>query len=66
MRGTRIQMFTFGEEWLGEFGNAKGMEDDQFMVPVSLAFDSTDLLYLTDEVLNEVKVFDGDGNFVRR
>ena len=65
-RGTRIQVFTFDEDWLGEFGNGKGMGDDQFMVPVSMAFDSTDLLYLTDEVLNEVKVFDSEGNFVRR
>ncbi len=65
-RGTRIQIFTFDEEWLGEFGDGKGMGDDQFMVPVSMAFDSADLLYLTDEVLNEVKVFDSEGNFARR
>ena len=64
--GTRIQICTFEEEFLGEFGSGKGTGDDQFMVPVAMAFDSNDLLYLTDEVLNEVKVFDTEGNFVRR
>ena len=64
--GTRIQICTFEEEYLGEFGMGKGTADDQFKVPVSMAFNSQDLLYLTDEVLNEIKVFDSDGNFVDR
>ena len=38
--GTRIQICTFEEEFLGEFGNGKGTGDDQFMVPVAMAFDS--------------------------
>ena len=62
----RIQVCTFEEEFLGEFGGRKGAADDQFMLPVAIAFDSNDLLYLTDEDLNEVKVFDTEGNFVRR
>jgi DNA-binding beta-propeller fold protein YncE len=65
-RGTRIQVCTFDEEWLGEFGEGNGTGDNQFMVPVAIAFDSNDLLYVTDEELNEVKVFESDGNFVRR
>ena len=65
-KGTRIQICTLDEEYLGEFGRGKGTDDDQFMVPVSMAFDSQDMLYLTDEALNEVKVFDNTGNFIRR
>jgi DNA-binding beta-propeller fold protein YncE len=64
--GTRIQICTLDEEYLGEFGSGKGTGDDQFMVPVAMAFDSQDMLYLTDEALNEVKVFDNTGNFIRR
>ena len=30
-RGTRIQVFTFDEDWRGECGNGKGRGDDQFM-----------------------------------
>ena len=65
-KGTRIQICTFEEQWLGEFGDGKGTGDDQFMVPVAIDFDSNDLLYVTDEVLNEIKVFDSQGNFVKR
>ena len=64
--GTRIQICTLDEEYLGEFGNGRGTGDDQFMVPVAMAFDSQDMLYLTDEALNEVKVFDNTGSFIRR
>ena len=38
--GTRIQICTFEEEYLGEFGRGKGMADGQFKVPVSMAFNS--------------------------
>ena len=65
-KGNRIQICTFEEEWLGEFGNGRGTDDDQFMVPVTIAFDSNDLLYVTDEVLNEIKVFDSEGKFIKR
>ena len=57
--GNRIQICTFDEEWLGEFANGT------LAKPVSIAFDSTDRLYLTDEVLNEIKVFDSEGQPVR-
>ena len=59
-KGMRIQICTFDEDWLGEFGNGT------FERPVSMAFDGRDLLYLTDEILNEIKVFDNEGNLVRK
>ena len=66
VRGIRIQICTFDEDWLGEFSTGPGTGDDQFKVPVCMAFDAHDNLYVTDEVLNEVKVFDSQGNFVKR
>ena len=60
---TRIQICNFEEEWLGEF---TGPGDHPFGMPVSMAFDDRDLLYVTDDALNEIKVFDSEGNFVRR
>ncbi len=65
-RGIRIQICTFDEDWLGEFSTGPGDGDDQFRVPVCMAFDADDNLYVTDEALNEVKVFDSDGNFIRK
>ena len=65
-RGIRIQICTFDEDWLGEFSAGPGDGDDQFRVPVCMAFDAQDNLYVTDESLNEVKVFDSRGNFVRK
>ena len=65
-RGIRIQICTFDEDWLGEFSTGPGDGDDQFRVPVCMAFDGSDRLYVTDESLNEVKVFDNAGNFVAR
>ena len=65
-RGIRIQICTFDEDWLGEFSTGPGDGDDQFRVPVCMAFDAHDNLYVTDEALNEVKVFDSQGNFLRK
>ena len=65
-RGIRIQICTFDEDWLGEFSTGPGTGDDQFKVPVCMAFDGEDRLFVTDEALNEVKVFDSQGNFLQK
>ena len=65
-RGIRIQICTFDEDWLGEFSTGPGTGDDQFKVPVCMAFDAEDRLYVTDEVLNQVKVFDSQGSFLSK
>ena len=65
-RGIRIQICTFDENWLGEFSTGPGTDDDQFRVPVCMAFDAHDDLYVTDEALNEVKVFDSQGRFLKK
>lgn len=56
----RISMCTVDEEFLGEFG-AGGTGPGEFWWPSSLAFDSRDRLYVTDEALNRVTVFSATG-----
>ena len=64
--GKRIGKCTFEEEYfLGEFGSF-GEEEGQFTWPNSLAVDSSSQVYVTDEWLNRVSVFDPDGNFLRQ
>ena len=56
----RISMCTVDEEFLGEFGTG-GTNSGEFWWPSSLAFDSRDRLYVTDEALNRVTVFSTTG-----
>ena len=63
--GLRIQICTFDDDWLGEFKAGPDDGKGPFKVPVCMAFDSYDNLYVTDESLNVVKVFDNQGSFVR-
>ena len=58
--GVRIQIFTFDDEWIEEFG------EEDFRIPVCLSFDADDNIYITDEALNEVKVFDLNGKFLNK
>ena len=63
--GKRIGRCTFEEEYfLGEFGSF-GEEEGQFTWPNSLVVDSEGQVYVTDEWLHRVTVYDGDGNFLR-
>ena len=64
--GTRIQYFTFNEEWLGEFGNSGGGDNIGFVRPVCAAFDKLHNLYITDEATDEIKVFTQDGQFTEK
>lgn len=67
--GTRIGIYTIGtvpgdEEWVGEFsryGDAPG----QLIWPAGIALDGQGNVYVTDEWMNRVSVFDKDGNFLR-
>ena len=61
---TRIQYFTLNEKWLGEFGhNEVGLE--RLSRPVAMAFNSNQILFVTDEASDEIKLFDSEGNFIR-
>ena len=54
-----------GEEELitefGKYGNSPG----QFIWPAGVAVDSQGLVYVTDEWLNRVSVYDADGKFLK-
>ena len=64
--GTRVQMFDFDEDWFGEFGNGRGTGPNNFMIPVSMAFDSNDRLHITDQGIGEIKVFDSAGTPIKQ
>ena len=61
--GKRVAKCTIDEEdFLGEFGSF-GTEDGQFTWPNSLAIDRGGDVYVSDEWLHRVSVFDSDGIF---
>ena len=67
--GQRIGKVTLGsqtgeEEYLDEFSRY-GSEEGQLIWPAGIAVDSQGQVYVTDEWMNRVSVFDGDGNFLR-
>ena len=59
----RVSMCKVDHEYLGEFGSG-GTEPGQFWWPSSLAFDSHDRLYVADEALNRITVFDNQGQLL--
>ncbi len=60
----RIGICNLDEDYLGEFGNGYGAGDGQFVWPVSMAFDSQERLYVTDEQNHRITVFDSSGKFL--
>ena len=62
----RIGICNLDEEYLGEFPMAYGQGDGQVTLPVCLAFDSGERLYVTDENNHRVSVFDLSGRFIGR
>lgn len=59
----RVTRCTSDEEYLGEFGTG-GTNDGGLWWPSSLAFDSDDRLYIADEALNRISIFDRDGAYL--
>ena len=62
----RVGICNLEEDYLGEFGKGFGTGDEQFGLPTAMAFDSQDRLYITDEYLHRVTVFDSSGNFLSK
>ena len=58
----RVGVFDFEERYLGEFGHGFGRGEGQLMLPVAMAFDSRERLYVTDEHNHRITVFDTEGN----
>jgi DNA-binding beta-propeller fold protein YncE len=67
-RGTRVSVITIGdvpgdEEFVAEFSKY-GDGEGELIWPAGIAIDSQGRLYITDEWLNRISVFDKDRNFL--
>ena len=64
----RITVQTFEEEFLFEFATLQGSNpgDKLLKIPSDLEFDSKDRLYVTDEGLNAVMVYDSSWNYFNK
>jgi sugar lactone lactonase YvrE len=68
--GARVSRITVGptpgdEEFLGEFSKY-GNNDGEFIWGSGVAVDSRENIYVSDEWLNQISVFDKDGNFQKK
>ena len=67
-RGARVGVYTMGpepgdEEFIGEFSKY-GDGDGELIWPVAIATDGESRVYISDEWLNRVSIFDKDGKFI--
>ena len=63
--GVRVTVCTMGEEYLREFGSY-GERDGQFVWPVSIGLDRAENVYVVDQWLNRISIFDKGGNFLTK
>ncbi len=63
--GVRVAICTLNEDFIGEFGEY-GEGDGQFIWPTALALDGEGKVYVADEWLNRISIFDKDGNFLSK
>ena len=63
--GVRITVCTLGEDYVNEFGSF-GEADGQFVWPISIALDSDGNVYVADQWLNRISIFDKDGQFLAK
>lgn len=61
----RVQKFDRDRNFVASWGT-KGTGDGQFLDPLSIAIDGQGLLYVLDDLRDDVQVFDGSGAFVRK
>ena len=64
--GTRINVFRLsddGEEYITEFG-FRGEEPGQFQWPISIALDKDINVYVADEYLHRITIFNKDGEYL--
>ncbi|MCH8103187.1 MAG: NHL repeat-containing protein [Chloroflexi bacterium] len=64
-KNVRISAVTLESEFEYEFANW-GTAPGQTTQPTAMAFDSEDRLYVADEFMHNVSVFDREGNFLKR
>ena len=60
-----IQMVSLGHDFYGAIGG-HGRGDGQMVSPAALAFDSDDNLYLADDALQRITIYDREGRFLSK
>mgnify|MGYP001006476934 CR=1 FL=1 len=63
--GVRITVCTINEDYVTEFGSY-GEGDGQFIWPSSITLDKDENIYISDEWLNRITVYDSNGEFLRK
>jgi DNA-binding beta-propeller fold protein YncE len=59
----RVTMCTLDEDYLGEFSSG-GTEDGQLMWPAAITIDAEGNVYISDEALHRISIFDAQGRFL--
>ena len=60
----RVGVQDIDENFLFEFSEGYGSGPGQFVLPVAMAFDSQERLYITDEYNNRVAIYSSEGKFL--
>ncbi len=63
--GLHVTVCTLDENYISEFGSY-GEGDGQFVWPTSIALDSKENIYISDEWLNRITIFTKDGEFLSK
>jgi len=63
--GVHVTVATLGEEYVTEFGSY-GESDGQFVWPTSIVLDKDENVYIADEWLNRISIFNRDGEFLSK
>ena len=63
-RGVRVTIYDIDSEYYGTFASF-GEEPGHFIWPVAITQDSQENIYISDEDLNVISVFDTEGNLLR-
>ena len=61
----RVTMCTLDEDYLGEFSSG-GTADGQLMWPAAIAIDAEGKVYISDEALQRISIFDAKGRFLAK
>ena len=61
--GIRLSRLTLDHEFLGETAGP-GSDDGQFIWPRSIELDQDERIYVSDEYLNRISIFDDEGDFL--
>jgi len=63
--GVQILKCDIESEYYGIFAS-HGVDDGQFIWPTSIAIDGNGLIYVTDEHLNRISIFDQESKFIKK